>query len=309
MAIEYKDLKTEMRNPESLDLDMMPVKEILNLFYRQDLAAAEAVKKEHKNISAAIDIIHRSLELNGRIFYAGAGTSGRLGVLDASEIKPTFGVTRKMFIGLIAGGRKALTTSIEGAEDDREAVIRELKKHKFAADKNDVVVGITASGMTPYVLSALNYARSESCCTVLLTCNKNVAQQYRGEFDVIIAPDVGSEIISGSTRLKSGTATKMILNMLSTVSMIKLGKVYQNYMVDLIPACKKLINRAERILSDLCSIDMSEAQKIYRQSGYNLKAAILMKEKSVSLGGARLLLKKSGGHLRSALAYEELKNK
>lgn len=301
MAIDYKDLKTEMRNPESEQLDIMPIRDILNLFYRQDIIVAEAVKKEHKNIAEAIGIIHRSLELEGRVFYAGAGTSGRLGVLDASEIKPTFGVRKKMFIGLIAGGRKALTTSIEGAEDSRETAVAELKKYKFAANKNDVVVGITASGMTPYVLSALNHSKSENCATILLTCNKNVAAQYGGEFDVIIAPDIGSEIISGSTRLKSGTATKMILNMLSTVAMIKLGKVYKNYMVDLIPACKKLIDRAERILADLCSVDMAEAREIYRRSGYDLKAAIVMKEIGLPLKSARALLKKNGGHLRSAL--------
>lgn len=301
MSIDYKDLKTEMRNPESGDLDAMPVMDILDLFHRQDIAVAEAVKREHENIAAAIDIIHRSLELEGRIFYVGAGTSGRLGVLDASEIKPTFGVRKKLFVGIIAGGRKALTTSIEGAEDDGRAAVRELERHKFAVNKNDVVVGVTASGMTPFVLAALNHAREEGCPSILLTCNSVVASRYAGRFDAIIAPDVGSEIISGSTRLKSGTATKMILNMLSTVPMIKLGKVYKNYMVDLIPACRKLVDRAERILSDLCAIDRAEAGEIYERSGRNLKAAIVMTEKSLSLKSAKRLLKKHGGHLRSAL--------
>lgn len=309
MPIDYKDLKTEMRNPESENLDLMPVKDILNLFYRQDITAAEAVKKEHKNIAQAIELIARGLEVEGRVFYAGAGTSGRLGVLDASEIKPTFGVKKKIFIGLIAGGKKALTNSIEGAEDDGTAVIEELKKHKFGVNKNDVLVGITASGMTPYVLSALNYAVSQNCATVLLTCNKNIAARYKGCFEVIIAPDIGSEIISGSTRLKSGTATKMILNMLSSVSMIKLGKVYQNYMVDLIPSCKKLVARAERILSDICLIDSDESKKLYRQSSQNLKAAILIKELNVPLKEALLLLKKNGGHLRSALIEGKNKSK
>lgn len=301
MPIEYKDLKTEMRNPDSENLDLMPVKDILNLFYRQDIIVVEAVKKENKNIGRAIELITRGLKAEGRVFYAGAGTSGRLGVVDASEIKPTFGVKKKIFIGLIAGGKKALTNSIEGAEDDGKAVIAELKKYKFGANKNDVLVGITASGMTPYVLSALNYAVSRDCATVLLTCNKNIAARYNGSFDAIIAPDIGSEIISGSTRLKSGTATKMILNMLSSVSMIKLGKVYRNYMVDLIPSCKKLIARAERILSDLCLIDAHEAKKLFRQSNYNLKAAILIKELNISLKEAKSLLKKKGGYLRSAL--------
>jgi N-acetylmuramic acid 6-phosphate etherase len=309
VPIDYKDLKTEMRNPESENLDLMPAKDILSLFYRQDITVVEAVKKENENIGQAIELISRSLEVDGRVFYAGAGTSGRLGVLDASEIKPTFGVKKKIFIGLIAGGRKALTNSIEGAEDDGEAVIAELKKYKFGVNKNDVLVGITASGMTPYVLSALNYAISENCATVLLTCNKNIAARYSGSFDVIIAPDIGSEIISGSTRLKSGTATKMILNMLSSVSMIKLGKVYQNYMVDLIPSCKKLVARAERILSQICLIDMEESKKLYSQSNYNLKAAILIKELDISLKEAGILLKKNGGHLRSALIDGKNKRK
>lgn len=304
MNLTYKDLKTEKPNPKSKNIDIMPISDILNLFYEEDLHVIKAVKDEHKNIELAIEIVHKAIELNGKIFYVGAGTSGRLGVLDASEIKPTFGIKKKIFIGIIAGGKKALSNSIEGAEDDGEQAIKELKKYKFGINKNDVLIGITASGMTPFVLSALNYAKDDGCATILITCNKNVAKQYEKDFNVIISPDVGSEIILGSTRLKSGTATKMILNMISTISMIKYGKVYKNYMVDLIPSCKKLVDRAIRILSEICSLNFKDAEKILKSADYNLKVAILMHKKNISKFKAKAILKKCNGHLRIALKYK-----
>jgi len=299
--INYGELKTEMRNPASNELDTMSTSEILTLFYEEDKKVVEAVKAEHKNIEKIIELVNASLQTGGRVFYAGAGTSGRLGVLDASEIKPTFGVRDRLFIGVIAGGRRALTNSVEGAEDDGAASPGILKKLKFGVNKNDILIGVTASGVTPFVLGALLYSKDAGCRTALITCNKKAGSDYAGRFDAIVAPDIGSEIISGSTRLKSGTATKMILNMISSISMIKLGKVYENYMVDLTPTCKKLVERGCRIISDICGIGRDEAEAVLKKGEMNVKTAILMHKKGLALKEAREKLKKSGGFLRQAL--------
>jgi len=299
--INYGELKTEMRNPASNELDTMSTSEILTLFYEEDKKVVEAVKAEHKNIEKVIELVNASLQTGGRVFYAGAGTSGRLGVLDASEIKPTFGVRDRLFIGVIAGGRRALTNSVEGAEDDGAASPGILKKLKFGVNKNDILIGVTASGVTPFVLGALLYSKDAGRRTALITCNKKAGSDYAGQFDAIVAPDIGSEIISGSTRLKSGTATKMILNMISSISMIKLGKVYENYMVDLTPTCKKLVERGCRIISDICGIGRDEAEAVLKKGEMNVKTAILMHQKGLALKEAREKLKKSGGFLRQAL--------
>lgn len=299
--INYAELKTEMRNPASDGLDTMSTSEILNLFYEEDRKVVEAVKAEHKNIEKVIEYVDAALQAGGRVFYAGAGTSGRLGVLDASEIKPTFGVRDRLFIGIIAGGRRALTNSVEGAEDDGSASPQILKKLKFGANVNDMLIGVTASGVTPFVLGALLFSKESGCRTALITCNKKAGADYAGRFDAIVAPDIGSEIISGSTRLKSGTATKMILNMISSISMIKKGKVYQNYMVDLTPTCKKLVERGCRIISDICGVGRDDAEAILKKGEMNVKTAILMHEKGLALKEAREKLKKCGGFLRQAL--------
>ena len=299
--INYAQLKTEMRNPASAGLDTMSTSEILNLFYEEDKKVVEAVKAEHKNIEKVIEYVDIALQTGGRIFYAGAGTSGRLGVLDASEIRPTFGVSGRPFIGIIAGGRRALTNSVEGAEDDGSASPETLKKLKFGGNGNDMLIGVTASGVTPFVLGALLYSKEAGCRTALITCNKKAVADYAGKFDAIVAPDIGSEIISGSTRLKSGTATKMILNMISSISMIKKGKVYENYMVDLTPTCKKLVERGCRIISDICGVGRAEAEAILKKGEMNVKTAILMHKKGLTLKEAREKLKKCGGFLRQAL--------
>lgn len=299
--INYADLKTEMRNPASQELDTMSVSDALRVFYEQDRIVIDAVRAEHPNIEKVIDLAHAALSDRGRVFYVGAGTSGRLGVLDASEIRPTFGVPVGVFIGIIAGGRRALTTSVEGAEDDPASSVDELKKHCLGRSKKDLVVGITASGMTPFVLGALEYAKKTGCPTALVTCNRIVGEKYAEAFDAVVSPDIGSEIISGSTRLKSGTATKMILNMISSVAMVRQGKVYGNYMVDLTPTCKKLVERGCRIISELCSVGREEAGAILERGGMNVKTAVLMYKKGVDIKNARRLIKKCGGSLRRAL--------
>ncbi|MEZ7890847.1 MAG: N-acetylmuramic acid 6-phosphate etherase [Candidatus Wallbacteria bacterium] len=301
--IDYKDLKTEMRNSASTNLDLMSTAQILNLFYEEDKKLIESVKAEHETLGGIIEKAFECVRGGGRIFYVGAGTSGRLGVLDASEIKPTFGIKKKIFIGIIAGGRTALTNSVEGAEDIKDDSVKQLKKYKFGASgKKDMVIGVTASGVTPFVLGALEYAKTSNCANALITCNMAVKNSYAGQFDQIAALAVGSEIVSGSTRLKSGTATKMALNMISTTVMIKLGKVYENYMVDLTPSCKKLVERGCRILMELCKIDRAEAGELLQRAGMNVKTAILMHEKSLTLKEAVKLLKKNDGYLRRAIS-------
>jgi len=300
--IDYSDLKTEMRNPASAELDSMTTGEILDLFYREDLALVEAVRAEGGNIEKIIELAYETINSGGRVFYVGAGTSGRLGVLDASEIRPTFGVREKLFVGVIAGGRRALTTAVEGAEDEKEGALRQLEKNSFGKERREMVIGITASGMTPFVLGALEHARNGGHSTALITCNLIVGRKYAGSFDAIAAPDVGSEVISGSTRLKSGTATKMILNMISSTTMIKMGKVYKNYMVDLTPTCKKLVERSLRMLSDLCGTDRDEGLVLLEKAGMNVKRAVVMHDLRVGRKKAEQLLAENSGMLRRALA-------
>lgn len=299
--MEYRDLKTEMRNPASAGLDEMAPGAIVELFCREDLAVVEAVRAERENIVRIIGLAYDTIRTGGRVFYVGAGTSGRLGVLDASEIRPTFGVKEKLFVGIIAGGRRALTSAIEGAEDDREGAVRQLKKSGFGRRGREMVIGITASGMTPFVLGALEYASAGGNLAALVTCNANVGREYRSSLDAVASPDVGSEIISGSTRLKSGTATKMMLNMISTATMIRLGKVYRNYMVDLTPTCKKLVERALRILAELCGTGREEGLSLLKKAGMNVKRAVVMHELGVGRKRASELLAKNSGMLRLVL--------
>lgn len=288
---------TEKSNERSKNIDKKPTIEVLEIMNEEDKLVAYAVEKELPNIAKAVDEIIKSFKEGGRLIYIGAGTSGRLGILDASECPPTFSTEKDQVIGIIAGGEKAFTEAIEGAEDDVSAGKKDLEN--IALSKLDTVVGITASGNTPYVLGAIEYANSIGATTVGLSCNDN--SKLPKLADIAITPIVGPEIIAGSTRLKSGTAQKMVLNMLSTASMIGMGKVYNNLMVDLNPSNKKLMDRSKRIIIEATGVDEVTAQKYLKLSKNKPKIAIIMIETSCSYEEAVGLLEESDGSIYKAI--------
>lgn len=289
---------TEQQNPLSAQLDTQSIAEIVALMNAEDLKVVEAVKRAQPSIVATIERIVRSFEAGGRLFYIGAGTSGRLGVLDASECPPTFRTPPDMVQGLIAGGPVALASAVEGAEDRPEAAEEDLKQRHLR--REDMVVGIAASGHTPYVRAGLRYAHALGCATALLTCNDIPTDDAAvDEFMLLL---VGPEVLSGSTRLKAGTATKMVLNMLTTVSMVQLGKVYDNLMVDVNISNAKLKRRARRIVQQLTSIDSdADADVLLERAGGEVKTALLMQPTGLDADAARAALAEHGGHLRQAL--------
>ncbi|XZE44919.1 N-acetylmuramic acid 6-phosphate etherase [Pirellulaceae bacterium SH467] len=295
--MEIGHLTTEQTNPASIAIDTLSSLEIIQLMNQEDRRCAEAVEKESAAIAKAVDLIAERMKHGGRLFYIGAGTSGRLGVLDASECPPTFNTRPEQVIGIIAGGTTALTTAVEGAEDDENAAALDLQKHQFGA--GDVLVGIATSGRTPYVLGGLQYARSLGSVSIGFTCNPESALERH--CDLVIAPVVGPEVISGSTRLKSGTATKMVLNMLTTGTMIRLGKTYGNWMVDLRATNIKLKARSIRIVSSLTSLDPQSASHLLDRCNGEVKVAIVANQCNVSPDRARELLLQADGSLRRAL--------
>lgn len=270
---------------------------MLTCFNDEDRKVPEAIRLVLPAIVQAVDLAAESLKQGGRLIYLGAGTSGRLGVLDASECPPTFGVPHGRVIGLIAGGPGALLKAVEGAEDDIALGVRDLQDLKLTA--TDMVVGLAASGRTPYVIGALRYARQLGCPTAAISCNPDspIAQ----EAQVAISPVVGPEALTGSTRMKSGTAQKLVLNMLSTGAMVKLGKVYQNLMVDVKATNVKLIDRACRIVVEATGASRAEAENALSQTEFEVKPAILMILKGVSAEQARQDLQQHNGYLRAAL--------
>ena len=287
---------TEDSNPKTKNIDKKNISEILHIINDEDKTVADAVNNAISEISSFIDKVIKALNNSGRLIYVGSGTSGRLGVLDASECPPTFGVSKDLVVGLIAGGDIALKESVEGAEDNCQSSIRQLNKIKF--NSKDVILGVSASGTTPFVISALKYARKIGASTGFLTCNDIDKADYVQNLIKVI---VGPEILSGSTRLKSGTATKMVLNMISTVAMIKLNRTFGNVMIDLLPKNKKLINRSIGIIMNELSINEKSAIDIYRLSNNNLKIAILMGKKNLSLDQASKILKKNKGSLAKSI--------
>lgn len=289
---------TEMRNAASAAIDSFSPLEIVRLMNAEDKRVINAVAKEELAIARAIDVIAERFCRGGRLIYAGAGTSGRLGVLDASECPPTFSTPPEMVVGLIAGGREALTRAIEGAEDDSQAASAELKE--LRATNLDTIMGIATSGRTPYVLGALEYARSIGAFTIGLACNERSA--LADVADLMITPIVGPEVITGSTRLKAGTATKLILNMLTTGAMIRIGKTYGNLMVDLRATNQKLCDRSQRIVAELTNLPQPDAAQLLNQCGGEVKTAIVTALKGVSPDEARRLLTLGAGHLRSTLS-------
>ncbi|GHT64973.1 N-acetylmuramic acid 6-phosphate etherase [Spirochaetia bacterium] len=287
------ELTTEKRNELSGDIDSKTSLEILTIINNEDKKVPPAIEKIIPEIAALVDDIVTAFKKGGRLVYIGAGTSGRLGILDASECPPTYGVSPGMVQGFIAGGREALTKSIESAEDRRDEGIGELKGIGFCAD--DVLVGITASGQAPYVLGALEYARDLGAVTGAISCNANSKTFDLAKYRLFV--DVGPEVVTGSTRMKSGTAQKLVLNMLSTASMIRMGKVYKNLMVDLKPVNHKLILRSIRLIRELTGCSEEQARESFEASEKNPKAAIVMVLLGVEKRRAQELLEEAEGHI------------
>jgi N-acetylmuramic acid 6-phosphate etherase len=290
-------LTTEKRNPRTRGIDRLDAAGLVEIINREDRRVPEAVGRETKRLAAAIDLIVERFRRGGRLIYVGAGTSGRLGVLDASECPPTFGVPPTMVQGIIAGGRRALVRSAEGCEDvaDDGAGAVDAKR----VSEKDVVVGVAACGLTPFVRGAVERARSLGAATVFVTCSPEVRRQV--EADVVICPVVGPEVVTGSTRMKAGTATKLVLNTLTTASMVRLGKVYDNLMVDLKATNDKLQDRAERILMAVTGITRSAARRLLERARGEAKTAIVMHERGVPYDEARRLLSDAQGFLRDVL--------
>ncbi|ENT4819975.1 TPA: N-acetylmuramic acid 6-phosphate etherase [Citrobacter farmeri] len=291
-------LVSETRNPQTMDLDALTTLELVHRFNQQDTLVAEAVKATLPDVASAVDAAAEALKSGGRIIYMGAGTSGRLGVLDASECPPTFGVPHGLVVGLIAGGPGALLKAVEGAEDN--AQLGEDDLIALNLTPQDLVVGLAASGRTPYVIGGLKYARKMGCITVAISCNPDspIAQ----EADIAISPVVGPEALTGSTRMKSGTAQKLVLNMISTGAMVKFGKVYQNLMVDMKATNIKLMDRACRMVVEATGVARAEAEMLLKQTDFDVKPAILMALSGLSAEAAREKLATHQGFLRAALA-------
>ena len=288
---------TEKRNRRSENIDRLSTLQIVKLINSEDMLVAPAVGKESKKIAAAVDMIVEHFKNNGRLFYVGAGTSGRLGVLDASECPPTFGVSPRLVQGIIAGGKRALVRAIEGAEDKANDGVEAINKHKISA--KDVVVGIAACGMTPFVQAALKQAAKKGAGTIFITCSPQAVKYVPAE--IIINPVVGPEVITGSTRMKAGTATKLVLNLLTTTAMIKMGKVYGNLMVDLKATNNKLRDRSLRIVSQMTGLSRAKAANLLKDAKGKVKAAIVMHFRNVDLQGAVRILNQCGQSLRKAM--------
>lgn len=298
---ELSALTSEARNPDTQDIDLLPTLEVLQKINQADRKVPPAVGRELPKIAAAVDAIVKAFKAGGRLVYMGAGTSGRLGILDAVECPPTYGVGEDMVVGLIAGGEAAFLHAQEGAEDDPELGRRDLQDINLNA--RDLVVGIAASGRTPYVIGGLRYARELGCTTVALSCNTTAA--IADEADIAILPDVGPEVLTGSTRMKSGTAQKLVLNMLTTASMIRLGKSFYNLMVDVKATNAKLIGRTRRIVIEATGVSLEEADRVLSQCGHNAKLAIMMILSGLDSAAAERALEEADGFLRLALQRVE----
>ena len=292
---------TEQRNPASYQIDTKSTAEILTIINNEDKKVPEAVSKAIPQLTQLVDCVVEVFQKGGRLFYLGAGTSGRLGVSDASECPPTYGVSPDMVQGFIAGGDAALRRSIEGAEDDENHGIDQLRGAGFSAA--DMLGGITASGSAPYVLGALRYARSLGCPTGAISCNKDSRTFELADYPIYLP--VGPEIVTGSTRMKSGTAQKLALNMITTTAMIRLGKVYNNFMIDLMPVNAKLVERSKRLINEITGCGETCAARIFEDSGRKIRTAVIMASLEVSKEEAEALLKQGNGNINNALdAYK-----
>ncbi len=297
---QIKSLETEQINPRTKEIDALGTKEILELINDEDRKVPAAVRETLDDVAKAVDIITASFKAGGRLFYVGAGTSGRLGIIDAAECPPTFGVDYETTQGIIAGGKEAVFKAVEFAEDFPEKGAEEIASRKISPP--DVVCGIAASGRTPFVIGALAEAKKRGCKTIFVTTvAKKKAENFGVEADVIIQPEVGPEVIAGSTRMKAGTAQKLILNMLTTASMIKLGKTYGNIMIDLKLWNNKLKERAKRILMDFCGTDYKQAEELLEEAKGDVKLAFVMAYAGVGAEEAAASLKEADGFAREAI--------
>lgn len=297
VLVNLNKLATEQQNENTMNLDQMSVKEALTVMNQEDKKVAEAIEEVIPEIEKAVDVIIEQFNQGGRLIYIGAGTSGRLGVLDASECPPTFGAPPEQVVGLIAGGERAVRDAIEGAEDSEEMGKESLED--IDLNENDVLVGLAASGRTPYVIGALNYANEINTPTVAIACTKD--SKIGGVADIAIEATPGPEVLTGSTRLKAGSTQKMILNMLSTISMVGIGKVYKNLMVDVQPTNEKLISRAQSIVMKATDVEEDVAAEKLEESGGHVKTAILMILLDVDKETAKKQLDETNGHIRKAL--------
>jgi len=292
-----ENLSTETRNHKTSNLDEMTTKQILTAMNEEDHSVPTAVRNEIENIESLVLKVIESFKKGGRLIYIGAGTSGRLGILDAVECPPTFGTETEMVQGLIAGGLKAFTVAVEGAEDREDFAVNDLKE--ISLDDKDIVIGIAASGRTPYVIGGLKYAKEVGASTGSVACNKNSEISKFAEVNIEVVP--GPEILTGSTRLKAGTSQKLVLNMISTASMIGIGKVYKNLMVDMQSTNIKLIERSKRIIMEATDVDYDTASKFYEQANKNVKAAIVMILVQCNYDDALEKLKEADGFVRKTL--------
>jgi N-acetylmuramic acid 6-phosphate etherase len=289
--------QTEQRNPGSRNLDRMTALQIVRLMNREDGKVARAVAREIPAIARAVNAIVPRIEKGGRLIYVGAGTSGRIAVLDASECPPTFGVSPNLVQALIAGGAKAVTGAVEGAEDSASDAVRDLRRVRLSG--KDVVVGVAASGTTPYVLAAVVFAKRRGALTIAVAANGNTPLGKAAT--IAITPEAGPEVIAGSTRLKAGTSEKLVLNMLSTAVMVRLGHVYDNLMIDAVLTNQKLRERGTRILTEASGKELPAVEHALRQSKHNLRVALIMLKRGTSAEAAREILTESKGNLRRAL--------
>ena len=293
-------LPTEQRNPNTADIDRISTLEMVRRINDEDKKVALAVERELESIARAVDAAYEALRDGGRLIYCGCGTSGRLGVLDAAECPPTYSVDPGMVMGVMAGGESAMFRAAEGAEDNAQAGREDMERIHLSA--RDLLVGIAASGRTPYVLGAMAYAHEIGARTVALTCNKN--SEMNAAADIPIGVETGPEVITGSTRMKSGTAEKMVLNMLSTGAMIRLGKVYGNLMVDVMPTNEKLVRRAISIVSTAAGVEEELARQTLEQCGFSVKTAIVMLVRGLNAQEAEKRLKEHGGVIAKVLEEE-----
>jgi N-acetylmuramic acid 6-phosphate etherase len=297
---KWESLPTEAINPASLNLDKAPVGDIIDLMVSEDRRVVSAVHKEKERIAHGVSILVQALKRGGRIIFVGAGTSGRLGVLEAAEMPPTFGVKPSLVQAVMAGGKNAVFRAREGVEDDYEEGARAIAR--LRPTPRDVVVGVSASGITQFVRGALTRARTAGLKIIFVTCWPGT--ELQNFVDLVIAPNVGPEILTGSTRLKAGTATKMVLNMLTTIAMVRIGKTYGNLMVDVQTGSEKLRDRARRILSVVTGLDYAAADKALRRARWNVKAAIVMQKTGLSYSKALARLRRADDSVRDAIGED-----
>ena len=297
---KWQSLPTEQINPASLAVDKAPVRDIVDLVVNEDKKVLAAVHKEKEKIAHGIEIITQALRRGGRVIFVGAGTSGRLGVVEAAEMPPTFGTHPRLVQGIMAGGQAAVFEAKEGVEDNYEEGGRSIARLRLSA--RDVLIGVSASGITPFVRGALTRGRKAGAKIIFVTCWPG--SELQNFVDLLIAPSVGPEIIAGSTRLKAGTATKMVLNMLTTISMIKWGKTYGNLMVDVKTGSEKLKDRAKRIVNVVTGLDPVEAESLLKRARWNVKAAIVMQKANLTLPQAMKRLRQADNSVREAIGED-----